>query len=381
MPLAKGSRVVLLCGLLLASAPASAATQLDSPVQDDGELFSLTDQAELIRSLEQLRADKGIWFVVHVAASLQGMTIEDYAERYFREHQIGDAERDNGLLLVLALNERKSRLEVGYGLEADIPDARAHQLLVEVLQPAMREGRPLEGVLSIVSVLRGEATLPPPQPAPAPYVYRPPPEPEPVDLIPLPWAVVFVGTWSTLFAVVLTRQHQRRRVVLGQLLTKRAEEYLASFNLLRVLVVLFGLAVPAALYVLVLRGVTSAEVNPEMNAAVWFLMIFGSLALAIVLQIARAMEGLFFVQSLKSSSRRFFGEKSALKDRFEHRWYHANKKRSVSTPRRARSSVSSGSATTTFSTSRSSSSSYSSSSSSSYSGGGSSGGGGASSGW
>jgi uncharacterized protein len=72
---------------------------------------------------------------------LAGMTVEDYTERLFRRFRLGAKGKDNGILLLFSRDDRKVRLEVGYGLEGAIPDGLASRILDEHALPDFREGR------------------------------------------------------------------------------------------------------------------------------------------------------------------------------------------------------------------------------------------------
>lgn len=127
---------------------------LRSPVVDDASVWTEIDRTTIVRKLETLRSEKDRWLVIHTTPSLKGETIEEYAERKFKSWQIGEAGKDNGLLLVLAMNDRKMRLEVGYGLEGEIPDIKAKQILEEILAPSLKDGHPLDGALNVIDAIR-----------------------------------------------------------------------------------------------------------------------------------------------------------------------------------------------------------------------------------
>jgi len=76
---------------------------------------------------------------------LGGMDVADYSVRLAEKWHIG-TKKDNGLLLLLAMEERKSRIEVGYGLEGRITDAISRRILADYLKPAFREKRYYEGL-------------------------------------------------------------------------------------------------------------------------------------------------------------------------------------------------------------------------------------------
>lgn len=84
--------------------------------------------------------------VVAVVPSLSGLTIEEYANRLFREWEIGQKEKNNGVLLLVAMNDRKVRIEVGYGLEGAIPDGKAGRTLDEYVIPYFKNGEYSKGI-------------------------------------------------------------------------------------------------------------------------------------------------------------------------------------------------------------------------------------------
>ncbi|MDQ8209206.1 TPM domain-containing protein [Coraliomargarita sp. SDUM461003] len=129
--------LILLCGwALLLSTPLSAATseQLIAQLEPTG---SITDRANLLSSnteqrlrgiLDGLRAKTGASLVVVTLPSMQGGQIDDFTNRLFEKWGVGEAGKDNGVMLLIAVKERKMRIEVGYGLEGVIPDGRAGQI-------------------------------------------------------------------------------------------------------------------------------------------------------------------------------------------------------------------------------------------------------------
>ncbi|PLV56034.1 YgcG family protein [Thermotoga sp. SG1] len=84
--------------------------------------------------------------VVVVVPSLSGLTVEEYANRLFREWGIGQKEKNNGVLLLVAMQDRKVRIEVGYGLEGAIPDGKAGRILDEYVIPYFKEGEYNKGI-------------------------------------------------------------------------------------------------------------------------------------------------------------------------------------------------------------------------------------------
>ncbi|HKO87661.1 MAG TPA: TPM domain-containing protein, partial [Burkholderiales bacterium] len=110
---------------------------------------------EINGTLQLIRDKADIWGAVLIVDALGDDSIESLAERAFNKWGLGQRGKDNGLLLVLAMNDRKSRFEVGYGLEGDLPDAIARRALDDVLRPYMRQGDVKTAVVKAFSYLAG----------------------------------------------------------------------------------------------------------------------------------------------------------------------------------------------------------------------------------
>jgi len=158
-------RILVGFALLLWIWPAAAAEpnypQLTGRVVDDADLLSADDRTELEAELKALE-DKGSDQVVVVTLpSLQGFTIEDYGYQLGRHWGIGTKEKDNGVLLIVAPNERKVRIEVGRGLEPILTDAMSKVIINGAILPRFRTGDYAggikEGVKGIELVLTGDA--------------------------------------------------------------------------------------------------------------------------------------------------------------------------------------------------------------------------------
>jgi len=109
--------------------------------------------------------------VIVTLKSLDGYDISDYANRLFRHWGIGQKDKNNGVLLVIAPNERKMRIEVGYGLEGVLTDAISHDIIERVLKPPFRQGNYEQGIragaTAILAALGGEYRPAPPPPTAA----------------------------------------------------------------------------------------------------------------------------------------------------------------------------------------------------------------------
>jgi uncharacterized protein len=104
--------------LLAANFPA-----LTGRIVDQANVISADTRTALEPKLADLEAKSGIQLVVATVASLGGMEIEPYANELFRPWKLGEKTKNNGVLLLVAPNERRVRIEVGYGLEGTLTDA------------------------------------------------------------------------------------------------------------------------------------------------------------------------------------------------------------------------------------------------------------------
>jgi len=129
-------------------------------VNDFANVLSLETKQQLEQQLAQLEKDSSIEVAVVTVESLGETTVDDYAVRLFEEWEIGKENKDNGVLFLIAPNERKTKIEVGYGLEPVLPDAKSGRVLDTYVTPAFKEGDYdkgiSEGVAAIVKVVHGE---------------------------------------------------------------------------------------------------------------------------------------------------------------------------------------------------------------------------------
>lgn len=120
-------------------------------VNDFASLLSSQGRASLETRLSQLEKDTSAEVAVVTIKSLEGYTIEDYAVRLFENWGIGKKSKDNGVLFLIASEEREVRIEVGYGLEAVITDSRAGRILDKAVVPRFKEGNYEAGIFAGVA--------------------------------------------------------------------------------------------------------------------------------------------------------------------------------------------------------------------------------------
>lgn len=169
-------RVVLLALFVLLAGWAHLGAKevpfLSARVNDLANLFPPGDEERLEELLRTFEARTGAQMAVLTVESLEGDPVEDFSIRVAETWKLGNAERDDGLLLVIARDERAMRLEVGYGLEPRITDAHSRRILGNVLRPAFRQGDFAGGVERAVGVLGelaagGDVAIDPPSPPPS----------------------------------------------------------------------------------------------------------------------------------------------------------------------------------------------------------------------
>ena len=112
----------------------------DSPVVDTTGTLDPATTRQLQQQALDLQQRKGSQLQVLVIPSTAPETIEQYAVRAFESFRLGRRGVDDGLLLVVARDDRKVRIEVGYGLEGAIPDITAGRVIQEYLVPKFRQG-------------------------------------------------------------------------------------------------------------------------------------------------------------------------------------------------------------------------------------------------
>lgn len=136
--------------MLIAGNAALALTipQFSSNIVDPDAYLTDSERQEVDQLFEELRASSAIYPALYIVKNLQGQSIESVAEEAFKSWQLGAKGLDNGLLLVLAMENRKSRFEVGYGLEGTLTDLAARITLDEHLAPLMRENKLKEAVMA-----------------------------------------------------------------------------------------------------------------------------------------------------------------------------------------------------------------------------------------
>ena len=202
-------KILLFAALLFASKPFPEPPR--DYVHNEGVVSADSERrlSEMLRGVEQLSHKQ---FVVALFRSLDGENLEEYSNKLFRHWKIGDAQRNDGLLYALFLDDRKWRVEVGYGLEGTLTDLQAAEL-GRLALPYFKRGDFAGGietsVEALAAVLDGSRKAPPLRERRPPQVYRRQEE-IPAGVVIL-MVLIFAGLIVLLSLFGGTRTYGRRR--------------------------------------------------------------------------------------------------------------------------------------------------------------------------
>lgn len=215
----KRLRLLLLLVACAVAAPTLAAELPEIAgrrVVDEAQMMDPASEAALTRKLADFEKKGSDQIVVATIPSLDGEAIEPYANRLFRAWGLGQAGENNGVLLLVAKNDRKMRIEVGYGLEGTLTDLHSKLIIENTMVPAFRAGDFSGGISravdDIIMVLEGNAAeleargqRNPPTGAPGLFD-------DPESIFIAIWIVLFVGG----FALAILPQMFGRRIGPGR---------------------------------------------------------------------------------------------------------------------------------------------------------------------
>jgi uncharacterized protein len=155
-----GVRLAIAWAVLMCAFSAALAVSfppLSGRIVDQANIISAETRSTIERKLAALETRSGIQLVVGTVTSLEGQEIEPYANQLFRTWQLGEKAKNNGVLLLVAPNERRVRIEVGYGLEGTLTDALSKVIITNAMTPRFKagdfSGGIARGVDDIITVL------------------------------------------------------------------------------------------------------------------------------------------------------------------------------------------------------------------------------------
>jgi uncharacterized protein len=148
--------------MLVAAAFAANFPALTGRVVDQANIIPTESRQAIEAKLADVETKSGIQLVVATVTSLDGQEIEPYANELFRVWKLGEKTKNNGVLLLIAPNERRVRIEVGYGLEGTLTDALSQVIIANAITPHFMTsdyaGGITRGVDDIITVLTTDAS-------------------------------------------------------------------------------------------------------------------------------------------------------------------------------------------------------------------------------
>jgi uncharacterized protein len=130
--------------------------QQGQAVYDYADVIFSAEEQQLESMVAELRQKTGAAIVVVTLKTLDGGDINEFSTRLFEKWGIGEKGKDNGLLFLAAMQEREMRIEVGYGLEGAVPDAKAGRIIREQITPYFQRGQTGQGIVIGVAALSKE---------------------------------------------------------------------------------------------------------------------------------------------------------------------------------------------------------------------------------
>jgi len=141
---------------------AASFPALTGRIVDQANIIPAETRSTIEPKLADLETKSGIQLVVATVASLEGQEIEPYANELFRTWKLGEKTKNNGVLLLVAPNERRVRIEAGYGLEGTLTDALSKVIITNAIAPRFKTGDfaggVSRGVDDIITVLTTDAS-------------------------------------------------------------------------------------------------------------------------------------------------------------------------------------------------------------------------------
>ena len=136
------------------------ALNFNEQINDEAHIFSQNERDELLNLVQNFEQNSTTQIAIVTLNSLENRSIDELSLEIARGYKLGQKKDNNGVLLVVAPNEKKVRIEVGYGLEGVLTDAVASEIINSVMIPEFKNGNMSEGVkdgvLAIIKVASGE---------------------------------------------------------------------------------------------------------------------------------------------------------------------------------------------------------------------------------
>lgn len=150
----KGRRIIIILWVMLCSISFGVIAKPSIPnptkefyVYDEVSVLDVESKNYILGMNELLYRKTGGQIVVAIVSNTQGMDIESYSLELFRKWEIGSKEKNNGVLLIVSLEDKEVRIEVGYGLEGAIPDSKAGRILDDYIIPEFKDSNYKQGIM------------------------------------------------------------------------------------------------------------------------------------------------------------------------------------------------------------------------------------------
>ncbi len=147
--------IFLLLALLIPLFGLQVPKQSGNAVNDYANLFTSTQRNQLESKLREIERKTSSQVAILTVKTLNGEPIESYSIKVADQWKLGTKGKDNGVLVVVSKNERKVRIEVGYGLEPVITDLEAHYIINKTIIPEFRKGNYFQGLYTASEQLGG----------------------------------------------------------------------------------------------------------------------------------------------------------------------------------------------------------------------------------
>jgi len=156
--------IVVLLAAMVASAQ-NPVPYLSGRIVDQAGILSAPASDRLSAMLKAHEDARGNQIAVLTVSTLGGESVEDYAVRVFEDWKLGKGGQDNGVLVVVVPEDRRMRIEVGYGLEGVLTDAAASRIIRDLMTPRFREGNydvgVEAGITAVIQILEGRQSTDP----------------------------------------------------------------------------------------------------------------------------------------------------------------------------------------------------------------------------
>ena len=149
---------LILFALVPSNAMALEVPAMNGPVNDLAGVMSAAEKSELEAYLSAVNNQTGVQVAVLTVPSLDGDAIEDFSIRVAEKWKLGQADKDNGALLVVSIEDRSLRIEVGYGLEESLTDMKSGLIIRSVIVPYFKQGEYGSGIIAGAKNIVGIAT-------------------------------------------------------------------------------------------------------------------------------------------------------------------------------------------------------------------------------